>query len=205
MLKQAVLALWAALRTARIKAAVFQIANKLTYGFFGWIGVGMYSFKIFLVLGFLGLGFVGCTTVDLEKQLDEKVAKETYVEVGTNIPSDAFVSINSNNGLSDDDKKQLTSLVSKVMMDLSKTRSDIAKLKKILFANLVSGDNRSDENLLIKRRIIDLDKRRLDRMFSALDEAEKIIKNRKEVKPQSLEFLLDIDRYHMQDIQTPKK
>lgn len=161
-------------------------------------------FKLIFVLGFLGLGLSGCATGDLEKQLDEKVAKETYVEVGTNIPSEAFVSINSNNGLSEDDKRQLTSLVSSVMMDLSKTRSEMAKLKKILFANLVSGENRSNENLLIKRRIIDLDKRRLDRMFAALHEAEKIIKNKKEIKPQSLEFLLDIDRFHMQDIQTPK-
>lgn len=162
-------------------------------------------FKMVNLVGLFTLGLMGCASGDLEKQLDEKVAKETYVETGSTIPADAFSAINNINQLSEDDKRQLTTLISQVMMDLSSTRSDMAKLKKVLFANLVSGENRSNENLLIKRRIIDLDKRRLDRMFAALNEAEKIIKNRKDVKPQSLEFLLEMDRFHMPDTQREKK
>lgn len=137
-----------------------------------------------LSLALLIAAVAGCTSAPKEETVEQKVDKQIQAEKPLNKPGDiaqkgheAFLNAP---GLTEAQKIKLNEIVSKTYADAILFKTELGKTKGALFEAMVSPTASPKEVNLLKKKVIDLDKKRLDLMLTAMDEVQKVIGRNKE-------------------------
>jgi len=118
-----------------------------------------------LILGFA----FGCTTPP-QKTVDQKLQKEPAIAPGESIASRGAQILIHAPGLSEEQKRKLIEIHTSTFMRSAEIREEIGKSKSLLFKMVASPDTKKAEVEALKKRIVKLDRDRLDLMFKALDD-----------------------------------
>jgi hypothetical protein len=116
----------------------------------------------------------GCTSTR-NKALDEKLASEQTVTSRTELRSQADKMIESDPSLSYDQKKQLSILRSQISTQMDELSSQSLKLRGVLVEEILSPNYSLDEVNLIKKRLKNVENKRLSLMFDGIDKANSIL------------------------------
>ncbi|GIL18160.1 MAG: hypothetical protein BroJett040_19110 [Oligoflexia bacterium] len=137
-----------------------------------------------------------CSSTQKEESVEQKVEKQIQAEKPLNKPGDiaqkgheAFLNAP---GLTEAQKIKLNEVVSKTYADAIVMKTELGKTKGALFEAMVSPVATQKEINILKKKVIDLDKKRLDLMLKSMDEAQKIIGRNKE----TAEYFRRIMREH---------
>jgi hypothetical protein len=124
----------------------------------------------------LGLG--ACATTADEKT-EVKVEKAVQAEPSANQPGEIAVrgeeAFLKAPGLTEAQRMKLMEIHKKAYAESMSIRDELGKAKSALFKTLVDPKASAKELSLLKKKITALDKKRLTAMFTALDEAQKVL------------------------------
>lgn len=127
-------------------------------------------------LGLLGLASAGCSSAKKdETQLKQEIQAQAPADSPDQIMQRAAMAFSNAEGLSADQKLRLQAVYSRVYSESMKIRREMGQSKSLLFMTLAKVNYKAAEITSLKKKIITLDQRRLNLMFSALDEVQKIV------------------------------
>jgi hypothetical protein len=133
-----------------------------------------------VVLFFIGCAFfvgVGCSTKSTksESDLDRTVKHENEANTPEEIAQRAAEVFASAPGLSSEQKLKLLGIYSRTYKESMSIRSEIGKSKSLLFKLVASVKYNSKDVEQLKKKVVDLDQRRLNVMFKALEDVQGVV------------------------------
>lgn len=128
---------------------------------------------VFLAVGVL----VGCASEDksTKTELDQKVAMQPAISEQGGVASAAHKAFMNAPGITEAQKIKLSEMLTSTFVEAAKIKMEFGKTKGALFEALVSPSSTKKEVDAFKKRLVDLDKKRLDIMIKSLEDTEKII------------------------------
>lgn len=117
----------------------------------------------------------GCASNEVEQRLDEKLAQETQIKHRDDLRAESKNLIDSAQGLTAGQKTELTQLRKATTAEMDKITNDSLRLRSILIKDIMSPNYNAKEVDLIKRRLQDVEDKRVDLMMDAADKANKIM------------------------------
>jgi len=139
-----------------------------------------------------------CASQKAEQKVDEEVRQEPGVFNQQEIAERAHDLILNHPSLTDKQRNEMKVLFAEVYRKNILIRSDIGKLKGVLFKNLFNRYSKPAEMKVLKKRLLAANQGKMDLMLDALDKAVVILG--KNGDPQQFERLfLEIDRVHASD------
>ncbi len=129
-----------------------------------------------MFLSLIAMSLPACTT---SRGVDERVDKA--VEAEPEVPMDMAASaasqkvIQDSNQITEEQRRELLNIHTKMAADVAAIRGEMAKLQVILFRSVLDPDSEEREIKNIRRRLLSLDRKRTNRILSAIDEAEQVI------------------------------
>lgn len=128
-----------------------------------------------ILLGVLA-GMPGCTASRaVDARVDEQVKAEPEVPLGTPAATASRKVILDSRKITDEQRRELLDIHSRMAADVAQIRGEMAKLQVILFRSVLDPDAEERAIRNIRRRLITLDRKRTNRILSAIDEAEQVI------------------------------
>jgi hypothetical protein len=118
---------------------------------------------------------VGCASSEQERDQRSQIRAQQPADSPQAIMERAGFAFTNAPGLTEEQKMRLGAIYSRVYTDASVIRREMGQAKSLLFMKLASADYNSKEISSLKNRIVKLDQRRLDLMFKALDDVQKIV------------------------------
>lgn len=143
--------------------------------------------KAVVIVGMIILGsFTGCAHSALNQRVDAKLVREDNVKGRADLQGEAQRFIQSDAKLSNDQKAKLAAL-----LELTKSQTDEViqrslKLRSILIKDLLAENYDQNEVDLIKKRLGDVEKQRLNLMFVAVAQANTILGHQTLLEHQAL-------------------
>lgn len=122
--------------------------------------------------------FYACSHTKMDAKINHEMQQEAPVEMGGGVAAASHEVIADADNLTQEQKDKLLTLHKNVAAEMVAYRQELGKLKMVLFRNLVSPNYDMREMERTKSRILKLDRKKTDRMLSALDEAQKILGRR---------------------------
>ncbi|MCM2282490.1 MAG: hypothetical protein NDI61_11670, partial [Bdellovibrionaceae bacterium] len=130
-----------------------------------------------------------------EKRLDAQVKAEPSAEGPGAIASRGAQMFVQAPGLTEEQKRRLLEIHTRVYTQNAEIRTEIGKAKSLLFRTLVSNTDEPNTIAGLKKKIASLDQRRLNLMFQALDEVQQVVGRGPDKEPIYRRFYeFDIDR-----------
>ena len=118
----------------------------------------------------------GCTASRaVDARVDEQVKAEPEVPLGTPASNASRKVILEAKEITDGQRRELLNIHSRMAADVAQIRGEMAKLQVILFREVLDPDAEEREIRNIRRRLINLDRKRTNRILAAIDEAEQVI------------------------------
>lgn len=117
----------------------------------------------------------GSTEKEQDQQLSQKINQQAPANSSEEILQRAASMFANAEGLTAEQKEKLTSIYTKVYIESMQIRKDLGKSKSLLFSTLSKPDYQPSEITNLKKRIVDLDQKRLDVMFAALDDVQAVV------------------------------
>lgn len=120
---------------------------------------------------------VGCASKKTSEnpELDQRVKAEPTANSPEAIAHRAGQVFSNAEGLSPEQKMKLSDIYTRVYLEALAIRTEMGQSKSLLFKLVSSKDYKSKEVDQLKKKIVELDQRRLDIMFKALDDVQKIV------------------------------
>jgi hypothetical protein len=146
-----------------------------------------------IALSALILVAAGCASKTSSEKVVEKKIETTKAPGPGDLASlghDAFLNAP---GLTEAQKIKLSQIMKDTYGEATKVKTEIGKAKLVLFETITSPDYRQKDVDVLKKKIVQLDKKRMDLMFASLDEVQKVIGR----NPETAEYLRKIMRDHM--------
>lgn len=128
-----------------------------------------------LALSLMALAFIGCASQPKATPVDEKVKAERPADNPEQIVSRAAETFASAPGLNLEQKQKLATIYTKVYAESMAIRTEIGQSKSLLFKMLATQNFKSSELNQLKNKITALDQKRLNIMFTALDDVQKVV------------------------------
>jgi hypothetical protein len=110
-----------------------------------------------------------------EKAVTEKAAQEPVAQSPQQILERAAEQFSSAPGLTAEQKTKLAEVYSRVYIESMGLRREMGQNKSLLFTTLSKPNYKPSEIKVLKSKIVQLDQKRLNLMFEALDDVEKIV------------------------------
>lgn len=158
------------------------------------------NYLIWLPLVFsLLTGIYACSHQPTTSEVvDEEARKEESTSMGGPVAARGMEVIQNSKSLNEDQKSKLIALSQRMMQEMAEIRKEEGQLKMVLFRSLV--DPKSDNKKIntIKGKILSLDRKKTDKMLSALDEAQTIL-GRKSLEDETVYRALMMDRFERQN------
>jgi hypothetical protein len=131
--------------------------------------VGLFSF--FLIMS------IGCSSNSerAEKELNAKISAERPANNPDEIANRAAMSFITTPGLSEDQRQKLMAVYMKTYLGAEEIRGEIGKSKSLMFKMIAEKQFDSPEMVAIKNKVVDLDQKRLNLMFRALEDVQLIV------------------------------
>lgn len=140
----------------------------------------MHKIKKISTAAIATLVLMSCAEVTKKNQQIQSEQKKTVqemppVEAPQDIVMRAASIFQGSPDLSDEQKNQLRDIYTGVYDESMAIRSEIGENKTLLYMTLVKKDYKSSEINKLTKKIVALDKKRLDIMFKALKDVQKIV------------------------------
>lgn len=133
------------------------------------------QYAIFIALA-LALNLAGCAhQKSVDSKVDQELESQPAVGLGRPLAAESRKLITESPVLTQDQKDKLLSLHDRMAGEMTGFRREESRLKMVFFKDLL--DPKSDEAEIanLKKRILDLDRKKTNRMLSAFDEARTIL------------------------------
>ena len=133
---------------------------------------------IAIVLGFVSVTLIGCSTTAnkaAEATLNEKIKAQPVPETPDQIAARAAETFSSAPGLTEEQRQKVMAIYSHTFAESMNLRKEIGQSKELLFSTVADPNYKSDDIKRLKKRISDLDKKRLAMMFKALDDVQTVV------------------------------
>jgi len=138
----------------------------------------------------------GCASQEANKSVDENLKRETGIFNQGEIADKTHEIIMNHPSLNEKQRAEMQDLFAEVYRKNILIRSEIGKLKGVLFKTLFNPNRKEAEMNVIKKRLLVANQRKMDTMLDALDKASKIIA--KDKTKEELERLWrDFDSIHI--------
>jgi hypothetical protein len=132
--------------------------------------VHLVSFLVLCVMS-----FSGCAHGLVEKQLDEKIAREETVNKRSDLRAESDRLIETAPGLSEEQRKMLRALRDSTRIQSDELREKSLRLRAVLIKDLLSPRYSSDELDLVKAKMKDVEQENLHVFFSSVRQANTIL------------------------------
>lgn len=149
---------------------------------------------------FLSTAFVAisaCATKETqqaEKNVEKSIQTEAPATQKGELATRGAVTFMNAPGLTDAQKSKLMDIHAKTYTESQKIGNELTQAKSALFKTLVSPKSTKKEIYILKRKIVDLDKKRLETMFKAIEEVEKVFGKNEQTESVYKEF------YHLESM-----
>ena len=132
--------------------------------------------NILITLSFL-LALSSCTTEPKPEiaAMNKQIKAQVPADAPEQIMSRAAMAFSNAEGLTAEQKIKLSSIYTRVYTESMRIRREIGQSKSLLFSTLAKVDYKDSEIKNLKKRIVTLDQQRLNLMFGALDDVQKIV------------------------------
>ncbi len=118
----------------------------------------------------------GCTTSKaVDERVDAQLKAEPNLPPGQTISSATREVIANSPQITEKQRSELLSIHREMASDVTAIRNQMAKLQVILFKAVLDPDSEAASINNIRRRLLDLDRKRTNRILSALDQAQDVI------------------------------
>ena len=131
-----------------------------------------YFFACFAV-GILSL--FSCVQAQVARNLDQKIQKNTLTRSGVDLELKAESAIRSNQNLSEEQRSRLLDLQQSSQVRLDRTEEKSLKLREQLITDMNEPRYNKKEVALIRKRLVQVEKQRVDLVLVTLDEANAIM------------------------------
>lgn len=118
---------------------------------------------------------LGCASAELEREQRQQIRAQPPADSPQEIMQRASAAFSNAPGLTPEQKTKLSAVYSQVYADAMEIRREMGQAKSLLFSKLASVNYKNKEIVNLKNRIVKLDQRRLDLMFNALGDVQKIV------------------------------
>lgn len=118
--------------------------------------------------------FVACAS-QAEKNVDQKLTQVTPAASPQAIQSSVADSIESTPGLTVEQKSKLRSLSTSTRSQIGEIRNESMKVQSLLLHEVFSEKSKASEIRVLKRKMKDLENKRLAVIFKSVDEARAIL------------------------------
>ncbi|MFP5519654.1 MAG: hypothetical protein ACLGGX_07100 [Bdellovibrionia bacterium] len=135
----------------------------------------MKNYAVILSIATLALAACSSTPEKEQVTLEQNIKAEEPVATPQQMLERAATSFSSIEGLSKEDQGKLAEIYTRTYMDSMSIRKDIGQSKSLLFKTLAKKDHKDSDIKKLKARIVELDQKRLNIMFKALDDVQKIV------------------------------
>lgn len=126
--------------------------------------------------GTIALQLTACGTASKEEaDLNKKVQAEAPVdnpEAMVERAAQAFANIE---GLAPEKKSKLSEIYTRTFTESMNIRKEIGQSKSLLFKTLAQNDYKNKEVNALKKKIVNLDQKRLNLMFKALEDVQAVV------------------------------
>ena len=133
----------------------------------------------------------GCAHGSANRRLDEKVVEEAEIKNSADVSAEARSAIDAAPGLSDDQRARLRVLGDSTREQLNNLKNQSLKLRAVLVEDLVSSNYDPNEVDLIKKRIKDVENKKVGLTFDAVDKANGILGRLAHANPHVLREFAD--------------
>ncbi|MDR3608575.1 MAG: hypothetical protein P4M08_14525 [Oligoflexia bacterium] len=151
----------------------------------------------------MALAFQGCAHVDVERQLDEKLAKEPAVTERARLLSESGRLIATAPGLSNDQRARLIKLRDSTQVVSDRLRQKLFKEEGLLLRKVLDADTDPAEIDLLKKRIRDTEQERLALFFDTVRNANTILGRWPSRSERQNEDFFDQMMFEMMDVNYP--
>ncbi len=156
------------------------------------------KFRKFLLLPLVlvPVAIISCSHAKVDKDIDQKAAKESYTPTDGALAAKGYEIIQNAPNLNADQKQKLLDLQKKMSGKMAALRKEESKLKSILFRSIVDAKYDAQEVDRLQSRLVSLDKKKMNMMFSALKETKKILGR---TMPEDEKLYRMVDRIRISD------
>lgn len=118
----------------------------------------------------------GCATpVAKEREIDKKVDQEVVVGFTGEAANIGQEAIEESANLTEEQKNKIRALIKKTQAEVQEIKIETNKLKATLIKSFSDGTYKAEDIRILKKRLTKLEERKMDTMFSNLDEVQKIL------------------------------
>ncbi len=135
----------------------------------------IYSFQIFFQILTVSFIFQGCSHTALDQKIDLELAQGKSIKTHQDLRAETDEVIESARGLTDDQRSRLSVLRESIRLQDEEMRMKSLKLRALLIKNIIASQYHPEEVDLIKKRIKDIEAKRLATAFNAIEKANIIL------------------------------
>jgi len=123
------------------------------------------------------LGLIACSSgpTKTENDLDRKVTAQAQADSPEQIRDRAAEMFTNSPGLTVEQKAKLTVIYQRTYGEAMTIRKEIGQNKSMLFELIATKNFKSKEVNTLKKRLVDLDHKRLEVMFQALEDVQNVV------------------------------
>lgn len=136
----------------------------------------MKNIKLTFVTILIALSTMRCSTYRMSEEVQaQNIKAQPVADTPEEIAMRASEIFSKSPNLSDEQKEKIHAIYTNVYNESMTIRREIGQSKSLLYETLVKPDYKSSEINSLKKKIVALDKKRLDIMFVALKDVQKIV------------------------------
>ena len=123
----------------------------------------------------MGFGCASSAHKEEVREVNKEVREQAPADTPEQIAARAGETFANAEGLNADQKTRLALVYKNVYLESMKIRREIGQSKSALFSTLAKPNYKDSEVAILKKKIVGLDQQRLNIMFDALTEVQKIV------------------------------
>ncbi len=117
----------------------------------------------------------GCTSKFVEKELNQKVSQEKSIRSQTDLTNESDRVLNMDDQLTTSQKQQLKALKDETRILSAEQNAESLKLRSVLMKDLLATNYNRPEVLLIKNKLKNVESKKVEILFSAVEKANIIL------------------------------
>lgn len=130
-----------------------------------------------MTVAIIFLSMLGCNSATKKQQaeIDQEVKEQPMANSPEKIAERASEVFTKAPGLTEPQRQKLMMVYLRTYTDAMNIRTEIGQSKALLFKKAADVNYKSNEIEILKKKIVDLDQKRLNIMFKALSEVQEIV------------------------------
>jgi hypothetical protein len=120
-------------------------------------------------------GLQACASMDMNKQLNEKISKESSIKSRKDLDAKATGLMANAPGLSGQQRQRMNAIKAQLNSKLKDLNEESLKLRSLLLQDVIASGDRTQEVNAVKNRLRANSTARIDAIFNAVDQANDVL------------------------------